>query len=102
MDSNEEVTAQAGAGQGSGGHGQWRAGLVADAAQPRRRVRAADPPAGSGIWAPPLPRQRRRDCDLPAGRTDVRKATWLVRKDTRRGNLSANPDSTRTLGEMRE
>ena len=74
--------AQAGAGQGSRDPRQRRADPVADAAQPRRRVRAPDPPAGSGIRTPPLHRwryirrsparrhqdddHRRRDRDLPA------------------------------------
>src|SRR5947209_1675805 len=39
-------------------NGQRSAGPVADAAQPRRRVCAADPPADPGIGAPPLPRRR--------------------------------------------
>ncbi len=59
--------AQGGAGQGSRGPGQRRAGPVADAGQPRRRVRAPDPPAGSGIGAPPL---RRRRC---IGRSPARR-----------------------------
>lgn len=78
--------AQGGAGQGSPGHGQRSAGPVANAAQPRRLLRAPDPPAGAGIGAPPLHRrgclrrsparrhqddeQRRRDRDLPARRID--------------------------------
>jgi dihydrofolate reductase len=65
---------------------QRSAGPVADAAQPRRRVRAPDPPAGSGIGPPSLPRRRstrhsaarrhqddhhrRGDRNLPAGPTD--------------------------------
>ena len=78
--------AQAGAGQGFRNNGQRSAGPVADAAQPRRRVCAADPPADSGIGTPPLPRRRcirraparrhqdddhrRSDSDLPARRTN--------------------------------
>jgi len=50
---------------------QRRAGPVADAAQPRRRVRAPDPPAGSGIGTPSL--HRRRFINGPSGSSTPRR-----------------------------